>query len=264
MYTIGQVAKFLGVSRDTLKYYEEKDLVKPKHDDGNGYRKYSQYDIHDVMTINFYRELDIEIKKIQEIRQSKGVADLENILDEKEAKILEELEYKKVLLKQIKSVKKACYKIREYLGKFTVKEMKSLVVNGEITDYKAYHEYDIIRENTENIKKAVTLTSVRRVIYFDEEGIIEDQFIVVRKLKDAEQNFKGQVLAYPRCIYTVVENGRAAKGGKNSGVEVGESILKFAKESGYVLEGIAYINILLTTYEDDLERVFVEVYAPIK
>ncbi|HDR7337861.1 TPA: MerR family transcriptional regulator, partial [Bacillus anthracis] len=39
MYTIGQVAKFLGVSRDTLKFYEEKNLVKPKQDIENGYRK---------------------------------------------------------------------------------------------------------------------------------------------------------------------------------------------------------------------------------
>ena len=30
MYTIGQVAKFLGVSRDTLKFYEEKGLVNPQ------------------------------------------------------------------------------------------------------------------------------------------------------------------------------------------------------------------------------------------
>lgn len=30
MYTIGQVAKFLGISRDTIKFYEEKGLVKPQ------------------------------------------------------------------------------------------------------------------------------------------------------------------------------------------------------------------------------------------
>lgn len=30
MYTIGQVSKFLGISRDTLKFYEDKGLVNPK------------------------------------------------------------------------------------------------------------------------------------------------------------------------------------------------------------------------------------------
>lgn len=40
MYTIGQVAKFLCMSRDTLKFYEEKGLVNPKKDGENGYRKW--------------------------------------------------------------------------------------------------------------------------------------------------------------------------------------------------------------------------------
>lgn len=83
VYTIGQVAKFLGVSRDTLKFYEEKELVKPKQDDENGYRKYNHVDIYYVITTNFYREIDIEIKKIQEITKSKSVEDIELLLEKK-------------------------------------------------------------------------------------------------------------------------------------------------------------------------------------
>jgi DNA-binding transcriptional MerR regulator len=264
MYTIGQVANFLGVSRDTLKYYEEKELVKPKHDDENGYRKYNQFDIHDVITTNFYRELDIGIKKIQEIRQSKSVADLEQVLEEQEAKILEELEYKKLLLKQIKSVKEDCYKINEHLGKYTVKEMKPIEVRGEITDYTAYDEYEDIRNSTESLKKPVTLTSARRVIHFDGDGIKEDKFIIVTKVEDTDEDLKGVILAHPKCLYTVIEDGRSVNGEKNIDHEVGESLFKIARENRYELLGIAYINILLTTYEKGLERVFLEMYAPIK
>ncbi|EOP68771.1 hypothetical protein IIQ_02024 [Bacillus cereus VD118] len=65
MYTIGQVAKFLSVSRDTLKFYEEKDLVKPKQNVENRYRTYNHLDIYDITTVNFYREMDIEIKKFR-------------------------------------------------------------------------------------------------------------------------------------------------------------------------------------------------------
>ncbi len=69
MYTIGQVAKFLGVSRDTLKFYEEKELVKPKQNSENGYREYNRFDIYDITTVNFYREMDIEIKKNSRIKK---------------------------------------------------------------------------------------------------------------------------------------------------------------------------------------------------
>ncbi len=64
MYTIGQVAKFLGVSRDTLKFYEEMGLVAPTHNPDNGYRQFDDFDIYDVLTTNFYRQIDLEIKRL--------------------------------------------------------------------------------------------------------------------------------------------------------------------------------------------------------
>ncbi len=124
MYTIGQVAKFLGVSRDTLKYYEEKELVKPAQDIENGYRKYNRFDIYDIATVNFYREMDIEIKKIQEIRKSKSVEGIKSLIEEKEQEVLEEIEYKKLLLKKLQIVKEDCEKINQFLGEYTIKEME--------------------------------------------------------------------------------------------------------------------------------------------
>ena len=115
MYSVGQVAKFLGVSRDTLKFYEDKGLVNPKKNAENGYREYNQFDIYDITTINFYREIDIEIKKIQEIRKNKSIADLELLLEEKEQVILDEIEYKKLLLKKVRLIKEDCEKIKQYL-----------------------------------------------------------------------------------------------------------------------------------------------------
>ena len=40
--------------------------------------------------------------------------------------------------------------------------------------------------------------------------------------------------------------------------------LYLAIKKGYELLGVVYVNILLTTYEENLERVFLEIYAPIK
>lgn len=57
MYNIGEVSKYLGISRDTLKFYESKGLINPKKNSGNGYREYDHFDIYDITTINFYREI---------------------------------------------------------------------------------------------------------------------------------------------------------------------------------------------------------------
>ena len=132
MYTVGQVSKFLGMSRDTLKFYEDRGLVNPKKNAENGYREYDQFDIYDITAINFYREIDIEIKKIQEIRKNKSIVELEVLLEEKEQAILDEINYKKLLLKKVRLIKEDCEKVKKYLGKYTIKEMKPLEVKGEI------------------------------------------------------------------------------------------------------------------------------------
>ncbi|CEK30526.1 MerR family transcriptional regulator [[Clostridium] sordellii] len=264
MYSVGQVAKFLGVSRDTLKFYEDKGLVNPKKNTENGYREYNQFDIYDITTINFYREIDIEIKKIQEIRKNKSIADLEFLLEEKEQVILDEIEYKKLLLKKVRLIKEDCEKIKQYLGKYTIKEMKPLEVKGEIKNITDYDKYEILRKNTHSLKNAVTLTALRRVISFNEKGMIGDKFIIVREVEEFDKNIEGEVLAHPNCIYTIIEDGRYLTDGENIDNKVEASLRKIAIENGYELLGVVYVNILLTTYEEELERVFLEIYAPIK
>ncbi|MGE7693818.1 MerR family transcriptional regulator [Lysinibacillus sp. NPDC094177] len=264
MYTIGQVANFLGISRDTLKFYEEKELVKPKQNMENGYRKYNHFDIYDITTVNFYREIDIEIKKIQELRKSKSIEGIQSLLEEKEQEVLQEIEYKKLLLKKLRIVKEDCEKIKQFLGQYIVKEMKPLEIKGEIKHFTAYDEYDTVKKNADSLKKAVTLTSLRRVISFNEEDIIEDKFIIVRKVEDPDEEIEGEILSHPKCIYTIIEDGRWSTGGKSIDKNVGASLRNEAIEKGYELLGQVYINLLLTTYEDELERVFLEIYAPIK
>ena len=55
-------------------------LIIPKKNVENGYREYDHFDIYDITTINFYREIDIEIKKIQEIKKNMSIEDLEFLL----------------------------------------------------------------------------------------------------------------------------------------------------------------------------------------
>ena len=247
-----------------MKFYEEKELVKPKQNIENGYRKYNHFDIYDITSVNFYREIDIEIKKIQEVRKSKSIEGIQSLLEEKEQEVLLEIEYKKLLLKKIQKVKEDCNKIKQFLGQYIVKEMKPLEIKGEIEHFTAYEEYDTLKKNADSLKKAVTLTSLRRVISFNEESIIGDKFIIVQKVEDLDEEIEGEILSHQKCIYTVIEDGRWSNGGKNIDQHVEANLRKFAIEKGYVLLGQVYINLLLTTYEGGLERVFLEIYAPIK
>ena len=52
-YKIGEISTLYGIGADSLRYYEEIGILKPRRDD-NGYRMYS---INDIRTLNILREL---------------------------------------------------------------------------------------------------------------------------------------------------------------------------------------------------------------
>lgn len=264
MYTVGQVAEFLGISRDTLKFYEKKDLVRPMKDDENGYRRYSDYDIFDIITINFYRQLDIEIKKIQEIRRNKSVSEIDVILEEKKREIELEIAYKQQLLEKIKRIEKGCADIKKYLGYYTIREMPLLLIKGEISDFLSYEEYDLLKKKDESKRSSITLTDVRRIIYFNEEGVVGNKCVIVEPVREVGLTNKENIIQHNKCIYTIVREGRGNKQEGDISQEVETFLRTIGKEHGYEPLGMVYINILLTTYEQGLECRFLEIYAPIK
>ena len=52
-YRIGEISALYNIGTDSLRYYEELGILKPRRD-SNGYRMYS---INDIRTLNILREL---------------------------------------------------------------------------------------------------------------------------------------------------------------------------------------------------------------
>ena len=61
---INELAKLSGVSRRTLRYYDEIGLLKPSNVEGNGYRNYSQDEIDRLQQILFYSALNFKLYEL--------------------------------------------------------------------------------------------------------------------------------------------------------------------------------------------------------
>jgi DNA-binding transcriptional MerR regulator len=68
---INEVAKLVGVSRRTLHYYDEINLLKPSGKLENGYRIYSTKDIDTLQQIMLYKTMGMSLEEIKEIITSK-------------------------------------------------------------------------------------------------------------------------------------------------------------------------------------------------
>lgn len=80
-YSIGEVAKMLDISTRTLRFYDEKDLVKPAYIEENGYRFYEKEQIKQIELILFLKDIGFSLKQIKILVQDQhGKQSLELLL----------------------------------------------------------------------------------------------------------------------------------------------------------------------------------------
>jgi len=76
-YTIKQLAELSGLTKRTLRYYDEIGLLKPGRINSSGYRVYSQIEIDKLQQILFYRTLGVNLKSILKIINSPNFDELQ-------------------------------------------------------------------------------------------------------------------------------------------------------------------------------------------
>ncbi|MFS0724641.1 MerR family transcriptional regulator [Paenibacillus sp. 1P07SE] len=72
-YSMQEVAQLLGLSKDTLRYYDRIALVSPSREE-NRYRRYAKDDLIDLMNIQIMQYADFSL---EEIRRVLGIRKLE-------------------------------------------------------------------------------------------------------------------------------------------------------------------------------------------
>jgi len=66
-FTIGQLAKKVGVNIETVRFYERKGLLPPPKRRESGYRVYGEEDVRRLQFIRHAKELGFSLKEIQEL-----------------------------------------------------------------------------------------------------------------------------------------------------------------------------------------------------
>ncbi|UYQ63580.1 MerR family transcriptional regulator [Streptomyces peucetius] len=63
-WSVGQVARFAGVTVRTLHHYDEIGLLRPSGRSGSGHRRYDDADLDRLQQILFYRELGFPLEEV--------------------------------------------------------------------------------------------------------------------------------------------------------------------------------------------------------
>lgn len=255
MYSIGQVAAFLGISKDQLRYYEKKNVFAPSQNKENLYREYRPEDIDRILMVDFYRSLDLDFKSIAKINQETDLDELTDILAMKQRKIIALIDQQQELLKGIELVQNTIQTIKAELDQLSIKPFAPQKVLADFSEFRAYEEFSALHKLAE-AKPA--MTQLKRLVLFDETGIHSSKMLIT---KAAVPHEEGDILSYDACVYTIVEDKESDE---NLMTRVFESILTFMKEQQLEPIGEAIACMLLLAMEKEQAKSYLEIYVPFK
>ena len=102
----GELAKLMGITKETLFHYDEIGLFRPAVVMPNGYRKYEIRQTELLNTILLLKELGMPLKEIRELLGNRSPEKMLKVFSEREQKIQEELTKLKNMKRWITNRKK--------------------------------------------------------------------------------------------------------------------------------------------------------------
>ena len=116
-YTVQQLAKLSGVSKRTLHYYDEIDLLKPKTIRSNGYRIYGSEEVTRLQQILFFKSFGLSLTEIQTI-MAQDKAAIYQALQSQQFKLIQQ----KISLEQ--QIQALSNTLQEYQGEITMTDQE--------------------------------------------------------------------------------------------------------------------------------------------
>lgn len=261
MYTIGEVEKITGISKDRLRYYEEKGILKPDKSEQNGYRKFSVRDVIEVLSVEYFRSMDLGMKAIKEIREQGDVETLNHALDRKSEEIAKKITALQNIHKRIQRSKEECERVVKHLNQFCVRKMPALKIIGELSDSTAFSEYTIVQK--QKLEGQPIIKSMMREITFLDGSIESNKMLIVEEIdetKEYEIVDSEDMLREGDCLYIVVEE-------QVDGEDIMKCILEkgmvWIRENGYEFKNTVFVKVLFLIYPSGQATSYLEIYAPI-
>ncbi len=83
VYHTGDIYNSLGLTRETLRYYEKIGLIKPKRSQYSQYREFDLFDIARLMAIDFYKKRSFTPAEIIELQNAVTAEEYIEVIQEK-------------------------------------------------------------------------------------------------------------------------------------------------------------------------------------
>ncbi|MDP5276649.1 MerR family transcriptional regulator [Chengkuizengella axinellae] len=79
-YKIGEISKYIGISKDTIRHWQKKGILEINRDDNN-YNVFTDQDFLKTFKINLYRDLGFSIANVKELLHKEGTDEKKELIE---------------------------------------------------------------------------------------------------------------------------------------------------------------------------------------
>ena len=140
VYHTKDIFNHLGLTRETLRYYEEIGLIRPKRGQYSKYREFDLYDMSRLMSIDFYKKRGfspIQIKALLAGEPKEYFGKIDHQLDSLQTQI----DHLSKMQKRLKETRCFCQSLSEKAGKFEIRELPPYYVAERFPSVASFSEY---------------------------------------------------------------------------------------------------------------------------
>ncbi len=151
-YSIGTMAKLMGISAEAIRYYESRNIISPVRDPETGYRYYNTWDFHMLLRARHYQNYGFSLEEIAELFRSHELAEIREKMVDQEEMIQQEIIRQMNLLKRIRQSQQVLQDAKDSVGKFRIEERPGIYrmnTQKNYTLFKKKEQLDLISEWTE-------------------------------------------------------------------------------------------------------------------
>lgn len=261
-YRIGEVANLLGVTQDTLRFYEEKDIIKPYKAE-NGYRCYTADDVWLLLDAIYYRKVNFSVSDVKQILYHNSCEAMQDLIKDKieeEKRSIKEHQY---FLTKLEVSHKSCRNVKSYLDVCAVLPFPRFYILSEKREEKSE-----VRDDWFQMIKEKSLYEVSNIMeeYHLDRGYEKPVYSylslresIVRKMKMKKRMQSVPYLEHEKCVFTV-----DASENRSPRKEAIERAVAWAEKNGHELVGKVYSQYTINCCLNGKMAYYIEIYLPVR
>lgn len=260
-YLIGDVSRIVGLSRDALRFYEKKGVIRANKKE-NGYRYFSDEDIYRLMCIVYRRKMNESLEEIREsVKDNRNIADVRQHLEQRIRVEEEEILRRRQSIARLSLSLRDMDRIDECMGKYSLKDFPKAYIldtcediydglrqwfsmSSEVSGLDMAYFYNMFCVENESLENRGT----QLLVYKGLEHFISKSFDLSRyPLTDTVS-----------CIYTIEPSKELLPD-----YAVAKKMADWAKKQGITPSGMLYSNNMSSFLGEETDTYYLELYMPV-